>query len=177
MEWSGVKVLLSPFWIVLCQTQCFMASCGDLSVLHLMVSYKCEEGVSGRWCSLYKCVCQCVGEGECLAGSRGVWGSAMPPTVVYLGLVHAPMAGSILGAPCPSTAPLVGVLTLQQCFDTLVFHPTMPSAPFLPSVQPRGFPDETKVRGNLLSCCERQSTAVYAALLRKCSIFKKKKKR
>lgn len=44
------------------------------------------------------CVCVCERETdrqrererECLAGSRGAWGSAMPPTVVYLGLVHAP---------------------------------------------------------------------------------------
>lgn len=28
---------------------------------------------------------------DCLEGSRGAWGSAMPPTVVYLGLVHAPL--------------------------------------------------------------------------------------
>ena len=35
------------------------------------------------------CVCVCEREFECLAGSGGAWGSAMPPTVVHLGLVHA----------------------------------------------------------------------------------------
>lgn len=64
-----------------------------------------------------------------------------------------PLAGSILGAPCPSTAPLAGVLTLQQCCDTLVFHQALPSAFFLPSAQPQGFPDETEVRGALRSSC------------------------
>lgn len=43
-----------------------------------------------------------------------------------------PSVGSILRAPCPSTAPLAGVLTLQQCSDTLVFHPALSSAFFLP---------------------------------------------
>lgn len=71
-----------------------------------------------------------------------------------------PLAGSILRAPCPSTAPLAGVLTLQQCCDTIVFHPALPSAFFLSSAQPQGFPDETEVRGALLSDCERQSTTI-----------------
>lgn len=39
----------------------------------------------GHWCV-------CVWEKECLVGSRGAWSNAMPPTVVYLGLVHAPLA-------------------------------------------------------------------------------------
>lgn len=64
-----------------------MRSSGDLSALHLMVSYKCGVGVSSQWWF----VCVCVS--ECLVGGRGAWGSAMPPTVVYLGLVHAPLGG------------------------------------------------------------------------------------
>lgn len=70
------------------------------------------------------------------------------------------LAGSILRVPCPSIALLVGVLTLQQCCDTLVFHPALPSAFSLPSAQPQGFPDEAEVRGALLSGCERRQTAI-----------------
>lgn len=33
------------------------------SVLHLMVSYKCAQGVSGQWWSIV-CVCMCVREQE-----------------------------------------------------------------------------------------------------------------
>lgn len=103
------------------------------------------------------CVCLC----ECLAGSRGAWGSAMPPTVVYLGLVHAPpRRGRSFRAPCPSPAPLAGVLTLQQWCDTLVFHLALPLTFFLPPAQPLGFPDEGEVRGGLLSGGERQSTGM-----------------
>lgn len=93
-------------------------------------------------------------------GSRGAWGSAMPPTVVYLRLVHAPVGGVDSQGVLHSTAPLAGVLTLQQCSDTLVFHRALPSAFFLPSAQPQGYPDETKVRGALLSDCERRLTGM-----------------
>lgn len=85
-------------WIVLCQTQCFMRSSGDLSVLHLMVSYKC-----------WWFVCLCVWVCECLAGSRGAWGSAMPPTVVYLGLVHAPLGGVDPQGALPQHSSISGV--------------------------------------------------------------------
>lgn len=71
-----------------------------------------------------------------------------------------PLVGLILGVPCPSTAPLAGVLTLQQCCDTLVFHQAVPSTFFLLSAQPQGFPDETEVRGALLSSCKIQSSAM-----------------
>ena len=46
------------------------------------------------------------------------------------------LAGSILGAEGRAVAPLAGVLTLQQCSDTLVFHPALPSAPLSPPLSP-----------------------------------------
>lgn len=126
--------------IVLCQTHCFMMSSGDLSVLHLMVSYKCWEGFSSPW-RWFMCVC--VFAHECLAGRRGAWGSAMPSTVVYLGLVHAPSGGVDPQGTLPQYSSISGCANLA----TILWHPRFSSGPAFSLLSSLNltlcFPDET----------------------------------
>lgn len=103
---------------MLCQTQDFMRGSGDLSLLHLMVSYKCWEGVSSLWL-WFVCVY------ECLAGRSGAWGSAMPPTVVYLGLVHAPLGGVDPRGAVPQHSSISGCANLA----TMLWHSRFSSGP------------------------------------------------
>lgn len=121
---------------------------------------------------VYVSVCVCVCKRERDRQTEGKRERVLSGQQRCLGQCHAPysslswactcppLVGLILGVPCPSTAPLAGVLTLQQCCDTLVFHQALPSTFFLLSAQPQGFPDETEVRGAPLSSCKIQSSAM-----------------
>lgn len=62
---------------------------------------------------------------ECLAGSSGAWGSAMPPTVVYLGLVHAPLGGVDPRGALPQHSSISGCANLA----TMLWHPRFSSGP------------------------------------------------
>lgn len=77
----------------------------------------------GDW--LCACVCICVCASECLAGSRGAWGSAMPPTVVYLELVHAPLGGVDPWGALPQHSSISGCANLA----TMLWHPRFSSGP------------------------------------------------
>lgn len=98
------------------------------------------------------CVFICV---RVLRGQYGVLGAVPcppPRSSLSWALTCPSRQGRSSGRTALSTAPLAAVLTLQQCCDTLVFHPTLPfSFPSFPHPPSQGFLDDTEVRGARLS--------------------------
>lgn len=106
-------------WILLRQTQDFMRGVA-ISQYCIWWSAINVERASPAYGS-GSCVCT----HECLAGRSGAWGSAMPPTVVYLGLVHAPLGGVDPRGAVPQHSSISGCANLA----TMLWHSRFSSGP------------------------------------------------